>query len=288
MSKLREKMVDVMQLCGLSRGTQTAYLLAVSRLANYYQRNPAKLTEEEVQAFLVHLIKEKGLAASTQNAIASGLRFFYGKVLGRHEMFIWIPRRKTPQVQPEVLSHRELKRLFDAAETPKVRALFMTLYAAGLRAHEALGLEVDDIDSDRMVLRVREGKGQKERYTVLTAELLWMLRQYWMLERSPRLLFPGADKERPLSVRSAGRAYARAKLNADIKKRGGVHTLRHCFATHLIEQNVPIKTVQVLLGHSSIRSTSRYIHVARTDLGEEHSLLAQIPGLEVKAIGPTR
>jgi len=224
----------------------------------------------------VGLIEGGDCSHSTQNCIVAGLRLFYQRVLQRTDAELWIPRRKEPQTLPEVLSFEEVGRLFASARNPKHRALLMTVYAAGLRAHEAVHLQLGDIDSGRMVIRVREGKGRKDRYTVLTQALLRELRAYWKLERSERWLFPTTTQTQPLTVGTAGKIYAEAKERAGITKHGGIHTLRHCFATHLIEEEVPVRTVQVLLGHSSMRSTSRYIHVARTEVGEEHSLLDRV------------
>lgn len=278
MSKLREKMVGVMQLCGLSQGTQQIYLKAVERLALHYMRSPDRITPEEVQAFLVYLLEEKKLAHSTQNCIVAGLRLFYQRVLLRSDVEVWIPRRRSPQRLPEVLSVEEIRRLFAAVTNPKHRALLMTVYAAGLRSSEAVHLQLSDIDSSRMVIRIRSGKGDKDRYTILTQTLLQELRYYWKLEQPPKWLFPGESPTRPLVPKTAGKIFAAAKKRAGITKNGGIHTLRHCFATHLIEQGVPVRTVQVLLGHSSMRSTNRYIHVARTEIGEEHSLLDRVMG----------
>jgi len=270
-------MVGVMQLCGLAAGTQEIYLKAVERLARHYGRSPDRITPEEVQAFLVSLIETGRYSHSTQNCVVAGLRLFYHRVLQRSEVELWIPRRREPQRLPEVLSFEEVGRLFAAATNPKHRALLMTVYAAGLRASEVVNLQLGDIDSGRMVIRVRKGKGSKDRYTVLTKALLRELREYWRLDRPSEWLFPGATPTKPLADGTAKKMYAEVKARAGITKHGGLHTLRHCFATHLIEEGVPARTVQVLLGHSSMRSTGRYIHMARTELGEEHSLLDRIP-----------
>ena len=278
MSKLREKMVGVMQLCGLSQGTQQIYLRAVERLALYYMRSPDRITPEEVQTFLVSLLEKEKLSHSTQNCIVAGLRLLYRRVLLRSDVELWIPRRRSPQRLPEVLSVEEVGRLLAATTNPKHRALLMTVYAAGLRSSEAVRLQLSDIDSSRMVIRIRGGKGDKDRYTILTQALLRELRAYWKLERPPEWLFPGESSKLPLVRETAGKIFVAAKKRAGITKEGGIHTLRYCFATHMIEQGVPVRTVQVLLGHSSMRSTNRYIQMARTEVGEEHSLLDQILG----------
>ena len=278
MSKLRKKMVGVMQLCGLSQGTQQIYLKAVERLALHYMRSPDRITPEEVQAFLVSLLENEKLSHSTQNCIVAGLRLFYQRVLLRPDVEMWIPRRRSPQRLPEILSVEEVRRLLAATTNQKHRALLMTVYAAGLRSSEAVRLQLSDIDSSRMMIRIRIGKGDKDRYTILTQALLRELRAYWKLERPSEWLFPGKSPTCPLARNTTGKFFVAAKKRAGITKDGGIHTLRHCFATHLIEQGVPVRTVQVLLGHSSMRSTNRYIHMARTEVGEEHSLLDRVLG----------
>jgi len=227
MSKLREKMVGVMQLCGLSQGTQQIYLKAVERLALHYMRSPDEITPEEVQTFLVSLLEKEKLSHSTQNCIVAGLRLFYRRVLLRPDVELWIPRRRSPQRLPEILSVEEVRQLLSATTNPKHRALLMTVYAAGLRSSEAVHLQVSDIDSNRMVIRIRNGKGDKDRYTILTQALLRELRAYWKLERPPEWLFPGDPPTRPLHRKSAGRAFVSARKRAGIIRNGGIHILRH-------------------------------------------------------------
>jgi len=276
MSKLREKMVGVMQLCGLSQGTQQVYLKAVERLALHYMRSPDEITPEEVQTFMVSLLEKEKLSHSTQNCIVAGLRLFYQRVLLRPNVEIWIPRRRVPQRLPEVLSVEEVSRLLAATTNPKHGTLLMTVYSAGLRLGEVLNLQLSDIDSSRMVIRIRCGKGGKDRDTILTQSLLRELRAYWKLERPPEWLFPGLSLMRPLNRKSAREAFGRAKRRAGITKKCSIHTLRHCFATHLIEQGVSIREIQALLGHSSTRSTSRYVRMARSEVCEKYSLLDHV------------
>jgi len=276
MSILREKMSDVMQLSGLRPGTQDVYLRAVTGLSEYYRRGPAGLGREEVQMYLLHLIRERGLAHSTTNSIASGLRFLYQKVLGRSDVEVWIPRRREAQRLPEVLSYEELEHLFAACRTVRDRALLMTTYAAGLRVSEVTVLRVSDIDSRRMQIRVREGKGQKERYTILTQALLQELRTYWREARPQTWLFPGASGKAPLTTSAASDVFTATKARAGIDKRGGIHVLRHCFATGLLEEGVPLTTIQVLLGHRSLKSTARYARMRAGLVDEKHSLLERV------------
>ena len=227
MSNLREKMVGVMQLCGLSQGTQQIYLKAVERLALHYMRSPDRITPEEVQAFLVSLLENEKLSHSTQNCIVAGLRLFYQRVLLRPDVEMWIPRRRSPQRLPEILSVEEVRRLLAATTNQKHRALLMTVYAAGLRSSEAVRLQLSDIDSSRMMIRIRIGKGDKDRYTILTQALLRELRAYWKLERPSEWLFPGKSPTCPLARNTTGKFFVAAKKRAGITKDGGIHTLRH-------------------------------------------------------------
>ena len=272
MTMLREKMVGVMKLCGLTDGTQTEYLRQVRCLAVHYDRPPDRLSQDEVQKYLLHLIEKRKLAHSTYNCAAAAFRLFYRKVLCRPQVELWIPRRRMPQKLPQVLSFEELRKLFAAAAHPRDSALIKTTYAAGLRVSEVTRLKLTDIDSGRMQIRV-EGKGQKEGYTVLTKALLVELRQYWKVGRPAPWLFPGAAQGTPLSISAAQSIYRKAKKRAGISKQGGIHCLRHCFATHLLESGVKLRTIQGLLGHRSVSSTSRYTHVVTNKVGEEHSLL---------------
>ena len=272
MTMLREKMVGVMQLCGLTDKTQVEYLRQVRCLAVHYNRAPDRLSQEEVQKYLLHLIHERKLAHSTYNCAAAAFRFFYRKVLCRSQVELWIPRRRKPQKLPEVLSLEEIGQLFAAVPHPRDRALLKTTYAAGLRVGEVTHLKVTDIDSKRMAIRV-DGKCRKERYTLLTRALLLELREYWKLEQPATFLFPGVDENTALSTGAAQGIYRKAKKKAEVSKAGGIHCLRHCFATHLLEAGVPLRTIQALMGHRNVSSTSRYTHVAANKVGEEYSLL---------------
>jgi site-specific recombinase XerD len=177
-----------------------------------------------------------------------------------------LPPRRHPQRLPEILSAQELERLFAAADNPKHRAMLMTTYAGGLRLSEVLHLKVTDIDSQRMMIRVEQGKGNKDRYTLLSERLLLELRAYWKLERPPLWLFPGRDPQKPLHRRSFHGIFIQAKMKAGIRKRGGLHSLRHCFGTHLLEAGTDLRKIQLLMGHRSIRSTTRYLQLASQSL----------------------
>ena len=198
MGSLRRKMLDIMNLCGLSDSTQAMYLRSVEKLARHYNWRPDELGRAEVQRYLLHLIEDRAVAHSTSNCAVAGLRLFYQKVLGRTDVHLWIPCRRAPQKLPDVLNNEELARLFGAAAMPKHRALLMTAYSGGLRVSEVVHLQLSDIDSERMLIHVRQGKGKKDRYTVLSQRLLKELREYWRLERPPVWLFPGVSRARPM------------------------------------------------------------------------------------------
>jgi integrase/recombinase XerD len=259
MGALRQKMIDEMKLRNFSERTQQCYLSAVVGLVKHYRRSPDQLTQDEIRAYLLHL-KERGLSASSRNVAISGMKFFYHQILGWNEKQLFIPPRKRSWQLPEVLSQKEVERLLLATAKQRDRCLLMTAYATGLRVSELVRLKVSAIDSQRMMVRVEQGKGQKDRYTILSQQLLLELRSYWKEHRSPVYLFPNR-KGGPLSIDYAQRIYNLAKLKAGIQKGKGIHTLRHCFATHLLEAGVDLKTIQTLLGHNSIESTQRYLQI---------------------------
>ena len=266
MSPLRQQMIDAMVLRGLARRTQQAYLSVVARLAAHYHCSPDRLDGAQVKAWLLHRITERHLAYTTVNQAVCALKFFFDIVLGRTAEAITIPYAHTPQRQPEILSREELARLFDAAANLRTRTLLMTAYAAGLRVSEVCALRVTDIDSapDRMCIRVAAGKGGKDRYTLLSPSLLEALRLYWRICKPRVWLFPRAtDAALPFDISSAQRAYYRARDRAGIIKTGGIHTLRHAFATHLLEAGVDLSTLAKLLGHGHLSTTQRYLHLAR-------------------------
>jgi integrase/recombinase XerD len=261
MGALRAKMEQDLLIRGLSPLTQKIYIRAVVGLTTYYGRAPDTLRAEEVQAYLAFLVKERGLAWSTLSVTVHALRFFYEVTLGRPRARFYIPTVKTPALQPEILSRQEVARLVQAVPHRKHRALLMTTYAAGLRVSEVIKLKVADLDSERMTIRVAQGKGRKDRYTLLSERLLEELRGYWRLYRPPLWLFPGRGGQHPLARSTAHCIYQLAKDRAGIQKTGGIHSLRHAFATHLLEAGIDLPTIQSLLGHNSIRTTTRYLHI---------------------------
>ena len=203
--------------------------------------------------------------------MACGLRFFYTKTLGWEPLYLNLPPRTALSQLPQVLSVAELQRLCTRAKTPRNRVLLMTTYAAGLRVGEVVRLQLTDIESDRRVIRVNQGKGRKDRYTLLSTRLLTELRAYWPCYRPSPWLFPAQDRTQPMSIASAQQSYYHTKRIAGLTHGKGIHTLRHCFATHLLEAGVDLRTIQLLLGHRSIETTTRYLHITRQHLAKVHS-----------------
>jgi site-specific recombinase XerD len=210
---------------------------------------------------------------STCNVVVSGLRFFYIETLGRDSVYLDIPPRKKKEQLPEILSSKELENLFVSTVNPGHRTLLMTTYAAGLRVSEAVRLKVTDIDSGRMMIRIEQGKGRKDRYTILSQRLLTELRGYYRKYRPELWLFQGRNPKHYLCIGTAQKIYYRAKEKAGIKKGKGIHTLRHCFATHLLESGVDLRTIQALMGHNSIMTTMVYLQVTRKKLSRTQSPL---------------
>jgi integrase/recombinase XerD len=268
MKSLREQMSDAMILRGFAARTQESYLAAVRALAKYYRRSPDSLTAEEVEAYHLHLIVERKLAYSSVNQSASACRFLFDKVLKRPQARFDIPMAKVPKSLPRVLSRDEVSRLFAAADNPRARTLLMLTYATGLRVSEVCSLQLADIESapDRMCLKVRQGKGGKDRYTMLSPQLLQILRDYWQLCRPRIWLFPNPSGKGPIDITTAQRAYCAARDKARLGSQGGIHTLRHSFATHLLESGVDIHTIGRLMGHSHVSTTMRYFHLAQNKL----------------------
>lgn len=263
MTALRQQMLNDLRVRNLTENTQRSYLQSVTGLVRFYRRSPDQLSVHEVQDYLLYLSQEKHLAWTSCNTIRHGIRFFYRITLDRPSTEFYLPCAKEPLKLPEILSHEELVRLFTMTINCKHRALLMTTYGAGLRASEVTRLRLTDIDSGRMCIRVEQGKGQKDRYVPLAPHLLAELREYWRQQRPPRWLFPGPRIDQPMSRDGGWYIYTKARDRAGITKAGGLHLLRHCFATHLLEAGTELAIIQRLLGHSCIRSTFRYLHLAR-------------------------
>ncbi len=261
-------MDDAMVLRGLAERTRESYLQCVTALARYYRCSPEQLDATQIQAYLLYLITEKKLAYASVNQAACAFRFLFGEVLHQPSVRLDIPMAKVPKRLPQVLARAEVIRLFDACTSLRARALLQTTYAAGLRVSELCALQLTDIESapDRMCLKVRQGKGGKDRYTLLSPQLLGLLREYWRSYRPRHWLFPGSAGGEHLCIQTAQRTYAAARDAAGLPANGGIHTLRHCFATHLLESGVDLHTLQRLLGHGHLATTMRYLHLAQSRL----------------------
>jgi site-specific recombinase XerD len=273
MSELRTRMDNEMIVRGMADRTRDAYLAAVAGLARFYDRPPDRISDREIQAYLLHLRVERKLAWSSCNVALNGLRFLYYQTLGRDRARFAIPSPRQPSKLPEILSRVEIRQLFDTTHNPKHRALLMTTYAAGLRVSEVVRLKVTDIDSNRMSIRVDQGKGAQDRYTLLSQRLLEELRRYWRIDCPHPWLFPSHRIRGPISITCVQRAYKAAKRRAEITKQGGIHALRHAFATHLLEAGTDLHTIQRLLGHRHISTTMRYFHLAQKTLMANRSPL---------------
>jgi site-specific recombinase XerD len=269
MSPLRQQYIRLLTLRGYSQRTHESYIAAVAALSGHYGRSPAKLSDEEIQSYLIGL-GERGLSFSTINVAVSSLRLFYGQILQRpmEELKSLLPRRRGVTRRPKVYALEELKRLFlDGCRVPAHRTFLMTVYGAGLRLNEACHLKVRHIESGRMMLRVDQGKGRKDRYTILSPWLLEELRAYYRRQRPGVWLFParrGGDI--PMIDGTAQKIFYTALERAGLPNRGGIHCLRHSFATHLLEAGVDILTLKMLLGHSHFTTTAGYLHVSRERL----------------------
>ena len=277
MTPLRAQMIRDMPLQRLAPQTQKAYVTAVAGLAKFYQCSPDRLRPEQIRTYLHHLLTERRLAWSSCNQAAAGLKFFYTKTLGWDVLHLDLPPRTGRSQLPQVLSIEELQRLFTRTKNPRHRALLMTTYAAGLRVSEVVRLQLTDIESDRMLIRVEQGKGRKDRYTLLSTRLLTELRASWKLYRPAPWLFTGLDPQRPMPSGTAQKISYHAKRTAGITHGHGIHTLRHCFATHLLEAGVDVRTIQMLLGHQSLDTTTRYLQITRQYLATIRSPFDLLP-----------
>lgn len=264
MGLLRERMRREMTVRKLSLRTQQSYLRSVVGLARYYKRSPDQVSEDEVRDYIVHLLEERDLSWSSVNVAIAGIRFLLIHTLHRDAVEKFrIPSPKRTGRLPEVLSRDEVSRILCAPPNIKHQTALMTAYATGVRLSELLHLRVRDVDSGRMTVRVVQGKGAKDRYVGLSPKLLDRLRLYWKEVRPQTWLFPSSARSSPLHPTSLQRVFLRSKLEANVRKEGGIHSLRHAFATHMLEAGVDLHTIQRLLGHASILTTQRYLHLAK-------------------------
>jgi integrase/recombinase XerD len=274
---LREQMHQDLQLAGLVEGTQQVYLRAVRQLAAHFRQAPDRLTEKQVREYLLYLKNERQLASGSLKVAASGLKFFYTHTVPRDWKTLQKLRFPKQKSLPDVLTIDEVRRLIDAVRTPWIKTFFWTVYSLGLRLQEGLHLQVRDIDSQRMLVHVHLGKGAKDRYVPLPQRTLVILRQHWVTHRDPTWLFPGprADQRQatpatgPMGHYGVQRAMRRVVRELNFRKAISIHTLRHSYATHLLEAGVNLRLIQRYLGHSSLRTTVIYLHV--TSLGQEQA-----------------
>ena len=275
-----ESLERAFDLRGMPKSTRKVYASCIGKFERFFMRPATELGREPVEEFLLYLVRDRKLGPSTHNVYAGALRFLYGPALNRPEVMARVPRRKKPMHLPRLLSPAEIARLIGAVPSAAVRTILMLAYGAGLRVSEACGLRVEDIDSRAMLLHIRHAKRGRERCVMLSPRLLEALRAYWRQCR-PRgpALFPGRNGQGTLSRHAVARAVSEAAYQLGLGDWVHPHTLRHCFATQLLEQGVDLRTVQVLLGHGSLRSTLLYVHVTTARIGRVKSPLDQLPAL---------
>lgn len=274
MGTIREKMMDDLKLRGFAASTQKEYLRRARNFVAYHGRSPTEMGEREIREFLLYLVNEKKAGPATHHMYVAAIKFLYTSTLGRPEEVANIPWPKKPQRLPDIMTAEEVERLLREMRSLKHRAILMTAYGAGLRISEACSLETADIDSDRMLIHVREGKRSKDRYVMLSDRLLEALRVYWRSARPKgTYLFPGMIPGRPITSGAVQRVLKKVVAGCGFRKRVTMHALRHGFATHLLEEGVDIRVIQRLLGHSSIQTTARYTKVSREHIGRTKSPL---------------
>ena len=280
---MRERMIEDMRIRGIKETTQKGHIRAVKNFAAFLGRPPDTATPEELRAYQLHMT-DTDVSIATFNTRIVSLRLFFGVTCGREEMKRYMQFRRKPRKLPVVLSIEEIDDLLAAVPGPglKYRAALSISYGAGLRASEVCNLKVTDIDSDRMLIHVDDGKNGKDRKAMLSPGLLDLLRDYWLEARPEGWLFPGKPKINPLSPRQLNRAFTSAKHMAGINKPATLHTMRHSFATHLLEANTDVRVIQVLLGHSKLSTTARYTHVATKTIRDTPSPFEALKRLNVQ------
>jgi integrase/recombinase XerD len=280
-SPLRQRMIEDMTVRSFDPRTQSHYIRAVKKLTTFLGRSPDTADAEDLRRFQFHL-RQTGVPAPTVNSTVSALRFFFRVTVDRPEVVRHLAIVPKAHRLPVVLSPEEVARLLEAASEPKYKAALSLAYGAGLRVAEVASLKVSDIDSKRMLLRVEQGKRRKDRYAMLSPKMLELLRHWWLIERPKVWLFPGRDPIKPLSTRQLNRAVHEAASKAGISKRVSPHTLRHSFATHLLEEHVDIRVIQVLLGHAKLETTAIYAQVATRTISAVTSPLDRLTPLAEK------
>jgi site-specific recombinase XerD len=274
MGELKERMTSDLRLRGFATKTCIEYIRCCKKFVAYTRRSPSEIGESEIREYLEHLLDVKKVGLATLKMSVAALKFLYCITLGRPEEVARIPWPKVPKPLPDILSSTEVERLLESIRSPKIRLIVMTAYGTGLRIGEVCALETRDIDSVRMLIHVRNGKGGRDRMVMLPQRLLQYLRIYWKETRPKgKLFFPGTEEGRPKSIDTVRDAIHKAARDAGIHKRVTPHILRHSFATHLLENGTDIRTIQVLLGHSSIRTTERYVQVSKKQIAQTVSPL---------------
>jgi integrase/recombinase XerD len=277
MTPLRQRLIDDLRLRNRSPRTIETYVRHVAQFAQHFGRSPEALNEEDVRQYQLHLLHERKASFSSFNQAVSALRFLYGTTLGREEILERLPYGRRPRTLPLVLSQEEVLELLRCTRHVGYRMVLMTMYATGLRVSEAIALSVCDIDSKRMTILVAHGKGGKQRLVPLSEKLLVELRQWWRTHRHGRWLFPGQKQNCPIHITGVQRACRQAARAAALSKRPTTHTLRHTFATQLLEAGVDLLTIQKILGHSCLSTTARYVHVRRNHLQAAAGVLDLLP-----------
>jgi integrase/recombinase XerD len=276
MSSLRQRMIEDLRVRNYSQNTINVYIRCIASYASHFGKSPDALGPEHVRDYQLFLVKSKRASWALFNQTVCALRFFYEVTLGRRESVEHIAYPRREKKLPVVLSVGELRAFFQAVENLKHRTILMTMYAAGLRVSEATNLCVSDIDSERMLVRIRQAKGRRDRYVPLSSALLTVFREYWTVYKPKSWLFPGRPSDRPLSTRVVQMACSQARRKAGLSKPVTTHTMRHCFATHLLEAGTDLPTIQLLLGHRSLSSTATYLHVSTRALEPTRSLLEAV------------
>jgi integrase/recombinase XerD len=278
MGKLRDQMVQEMRVRDFSLRTIEAYVAAVRGVTKHFGRAPDTLTDEEIHQYLIHVREQRKLSASTCQQIRCGLKFFYDIAMRRPRASLSVPVARRPQKLPEILSRQEVTRIIESTRTLRYRLLLMVTYGGGLRLSEVIHLRHSDLDRERRLIRVEQGKGKKDRYTLLPARVIRELDPYVAVYGRPGPWVFGSTKapEQPLDPSTPQKVYYAAKMRAGIEKQGGIHALRHAFATHLLEAGTDLPTIQRLMGHGSITTTMRYLHVTGQLIAQSISPLDQL------------
>ena len=281
MTTMRQRMMEDLQIRNYAPATVRAYIRGVANFAKHFGKSPDQLGAEQIREYQLFLIKEKGVALPTYIQIISGLRFLYTNTLHCQVPIGRIPFPRSEEKLPIILSREEVKALWDAPKNLGHRTILSTMYAAGPRISEVTHIRISDIDSSRKVIWIRGGKGRKDRQTLLPPKLLELLRCYWRCKRSPDWLFPGEKAGRPITCNAICLACKKAAQAAGISKAIHPHSLRHAFATHLLEAGVNLRNIQILLGHAKLETTARYLHVADTAVRSTTSPLELLDPLDM-------